>query len=301
MPGIKHFKIEEGSDKIKIVNLFKNKQGYIYAGTSKGLYKFDGIKFTVIPFQNPVSDPFVTAIYQDAKKQLWVGFKNGDIATLTNNFLKLITPEEGTPKKPITAFLEDRENNLWFSTDGEGIYYFAGKHLYNINTTDGLSDNGIYTMALSDKGEIFAGSDQGISVCTVNGNKKIVKILSSKDGLPDNFIKKIIPAGNNDFLIAMQDKGLCVYNTTTASFTTPPQFLAWSYGQINQVLPAQNGLWIATENNGIIKSSGTLSTVADIKNEYGDLANINDIIQDNEGNIWLLSNNNELINAGGAV
>lgn len=299
MPGIKHFKIEEGSSQIKIVSLFKNQQGYIYAGTSKGLYKFDGIKFTVIPFLNPVTDPFVTAIFQDTKQQLWVGFKNGDIATLTNKHLKLFTPEEGTPKKAITQFLEDKKNNLWFSTDGEGIFYFSDDHLYNINNTDGLSDNSIYTMALSSKGEIFAGSDQGISVCTVNGSKKKVKIISSKNGLPDNFVKKIIPAGQDNFWIAMQDKGLCVYNNKTAAFTTPPQFANWQAGQINQVLQAQNFLWIATENAGLIKASDKDATLASLKNEYTESTNINDLLQDNEGNIWLLSNYKELVKTPG--
>ena len=299
MPGIKHFKIDEGTEQLKIVNLFKNKQGYIFAGTSKGLYKFDGIKFTKIPFQNPVDDPYVTAIFQDVQKQLWVGLKNGDIAKLNNNFLKLFTPEEGTPKKAITAFLEDKENNLWFSTDGEGIYYIIDNHLHNINTADGLSDNSIYTLALSNKGEILAGTDQGISVCTINGNKKSVKKITSQNGLPDNFVKIIIPAANNEFWIGMQDMGLCLYNTSTGKFTYPPVFSSWQYGQINELLQAQDGLWIATENNGVIKASGTAPFFSTLNIENGEPANINDMLQDNEGNIWMLTNYNELVKTSG--
>ena len=119
--GPQHFKISQSSIPIKILTLFKNNQGYIYLGTSKGLYKFDGIKFTLIPFQNPVAEPTITSIFQDKQGQLWVGLHSGDIAKMVNNHLKFFLPEEGTPKKPITSFLQDKRNNIWYSTDGEGI------------------------------------------------------------------------------------------------------------------------------------------------------------------------------------
>ena len=298
-PGVKHFKIEDGSEQIKIVNLFKNKQGYIYAGTSHGLYKFDGIKFTKIPFQNPVTDPHVTAVYQDAKMQLWVGLKNGDIAKLTNNYLKLFTPEEGTPKKSITSFLEDKQNNLWFSTDGEGIFYFANNHLNNFNTADGLSDNSIYTLALTTDGKILAGTDQGLNICSIAGNKKTVKKITSVNGLPDNFVKVILPSGDNNFWVGMQDKGICQYNSSSGRFTVPDAFSNWQYGQINELVQLQNNLWIATESNGLIKASGINSHI-NTEIEYGRSANINDILQDNEGNIWMISNQDELVKTPGS-
>lgn len=297
--GIRHFKISESSVPVKILTLFKNNQGYIYAGTSKGLYKFDGIKFTIVPFQNPVADPAITSIFQDKQNQLWVGLQTGDIAKLVNNHLKFFIPEEGTPKKPITAFLQDKQNNIWFSTDGEGIYYFSGNHLYNINVADGLAESSIYSLTLTGNDEVLAASDQGISICKVSGAKKNIVNINSKNGLPDNFVKTIIPAGNNTFWIGMQDKGLCLYNNSTRQFLILPAFQLWKYGQINKVLQSQNNLWIATEDYGVIKSSVTPGGISDLKIEDDQLLNINDLLQDNEGNIWMLANNSELIKTPG--
>lgn len=298
MPGIRHYKIEEGSEPVKILTIFKNNQGYIYCGTSKGLYKFDGIKFTQIPFQNPVTNSSITCIFQDDKNQLWVGLQNGDIARQVNNYLKLFAPEEGTPKKPITAFLQDKQKNIWFATDGEGIFYISNNHQYNINSeNEGLSENSVYSLTLCDNGDVLAGTDQGISICKVSGSKKSVAILSSKNGLPDNFVKTIIPAGNNNFWIGMQDKGICLYNNNNHQFTIPAAFSLWNYGQVNSLL-SNNSLWIATENNGIIKSASNTQPAEKLKIDEG-LLNINSILQDNEGNVWLLANNNELIKTPG--
>ena len=295
--GIRHFKISESSVPIKIVTLFKNNQGYIYAGTSKGLYKFDGIKFTIVPFQNPVAQPAITSIFQDNQNQLWVGLQTGDIAKLADNKLKFFTPEEGTPKKPITAFLQDKQNNIWFSTDGEGIYYFSGNHQYNIDSADGLSEMSIYSLTLADNGEVLAGSDQGISICKISGAEKKVININTKNGLPDNFVKTITPAGNNTFWIGMQDKGICLYNNTVRQFTILPAFQSWQHGQINKLLQSQNNLWIATEDHGVIKTAVT--GIGNLKMEDDQLLNINDLLQDNEGNIWMLANNAELIKTPG--
>src|SRR5215212_1435376 len=155
--GIRRFKISEGSDATKILTIYKSNQGFIYAGTVKGLYKFDGTKFILVPFQNPVDSPAITSIFQDNQNQLWVGLQTGDIAKLVNNHLKFFTPEEGTPKKPITAFLQDKKNNIWFATDGEGIFYIANNRMYNINSDDGLSENSVYSLTLSDDDEVLAG------------------------------------------------------------------------------------------------------------------------------------------------
>ena len=302
--GVRHYKISEGSDPPKILTLFKNKQGYIYAGTSKGLYKFDGIKFTMIPFQNPVANPAVISVFQDNQNQLWVGLQTGDIAKLVNNYLKLFTPEEGTPKAPVTAFLQDKKNNIWFATDGEGIFYITNGHQYNINSSDGLgsggtSESSVYSLTRSDDEEVLAGSDQGISICKIFGaNKKVINI-NSKNGLPDNYVKAIAPAGNNTYWIGMQDKGLCLYNNNNRQFIIMPVFASWKFGQINKLLQSQDHLWIATEDYGLIKATISSNGISHLMIENDLPLNINDLLQDNEGNIWVLANNSELIKTPG--
>jgi ligand-binding sensor domain-containing protein len=301
--GIRRFKINEGSDPTKILTIYKNNQGYIYAGTVKGLYKFDGTKFTLVPFKNPVDTPAVTSIFQDNNNQLWVGLQTGDIAKLVNNQLKFFTPEEGTPKKPITAFLQDRKNNIWFATDGEGIFYITNNHQYNINSSDGLgrgkSESSVYSLTLSDDEEVLAGSDQGINICKIFGANKKVSNINSKDGLPDNFIKTIIPAGSNSYWIGMQDKGLCLFNNNTRQFTIMPVLASWKFGQVNKLLQSQHYLWIATEDNGIIKADVSAKGINHLIIEHDLPLNINDLLQDNEGNIWVLANNTELIKTPG--
>ena len=295
--GIRHFKMEENARKIKILTLTKKKNGYIYVGTSNGLYKFDGIKFILIPFKNPVTNSSITAIFEDNFSQLWIGMESGDIGKLSNGFVSLFNPEEGTPKKMITSFIQDKLNNIWFATNGEGLYFMEGKHLYNINTDDGLPDKYVHALALTGNGDVLAGTDQGLSICSVSGHKKSIVNLTSKNGLPDNLVKVIIPANDNNFYIGMQDGGICMYDHTNKKFILS-QTEPIKYGQVNALFVSTNKLWIGTENEGLLKQNG-FSGVLNPEIIGGGKNNINSIIQDNEGNIWLLVNNNELIKTSG--
>ena len=285
--GFKSFKLEEDNEPFKINTLFKNAEGLIYAGTTNGLYSFDGINFKRIDFSNSTKKDTVTAIFQDNGKQLWVGFKNGHIAKKINNRLEYFEPEEGSPKTSITAFLQDRENNIWFSTNNEGIYYFANKHLYLIDTADGLSDTHIHAMAIAGNGDILAATDQGINCCSINGSKKTIKVIGPKNGLPDYYVTSIVPAGNDMFWVGLQEKGVCLYNHKTDQISIPAAALNWELGQVNSLLLAQNYLWIATDEHGLYKQATISEPFQPASFPINTPAKVNNLLQDNEGNIWM--------------
>lgn len=298
--GHKYFKLEKDNKAVKINTLFKNSQGYIYAGTDNGVYKFDGEKYTRINFDNPDYNDTATALFQDRQQKIWVGFKSGRIANISNKKLVYFNPEEGTPKKKITAFLQDKEDNLWFATNGEGIYFIRGRHVYLINEADGLSDLNISTIILADNGDVLAGSDQGINICSIKGDKKTVAVVGPKLGLPDYIVTSIIPAGKNTYWIGLQDKGFCLYDHSNKKISIPAASANWNYGQINALLNAQDILWIATHDNGLYKyafGTGSLEAVTQIKAG----SKIEGLLQDNQGNVWLSSSEYGLIRTPGEL
>jgi len=98
-PGYKVFPLNEDNRAIKINTLFKSNEGYIYTGTTNGLYKFDGTRFSKIYFENKDYADTVTAVFQDKSNKYWIGFNNGRIAHIINGKLVYYNPEEGTPVK----------------------------------------------------------------------------------------------------------------------------------------------------------------------------------------------------------
>jgi ligand-binding sensor domain-containing protein len=285
--GYKLFTLQEDNQPFKINTLFKDADGFIYAGTTNGLYTFDGKQFNKINFVNASIKDTVSAVFQDNAKQLWAGFKNGKIAKKINGTLQYFEPEEGTPNVAITAFLQDKQNNIWFATNGEGIYYFSNNHLYLLNEAEGLSDKYVHALALTDNGDVLAATDQGINICKISGSKKMVEVLGPKNGLPDYYITAITPAGNNTFWIGLQEKGFCLYNHTTKQITIPPAASNWPYGQVNTLLGTQNNLWVATQENSLLKVPNINQPVIHSLSAPQQKNNITNLVQDNEGNLWM--------------
>ena len=296
--GYRSFKLLEDNRPFKINTLYKSQEGYICAGTTNGLYTFDGKIFKKINFTDPSIKDTVTAIFQDNTNQFWLGFKNGKLAKKVKDKLQYFEPEEGTPKVAITAFLQDKQNNIWFATNGEGIYYFNNKHLYLINEEEGLSDKYVHALALADNGDVLAATDQGINICSVSGSKKSVQVIGPKNGLPDYYITSIAAAGNDLFLVGMQEKGFCYYNHRTKQITIPPAATNWTNGQINALVSTQHNVWIATEEKGLLKVAGADQNLQQGFPLTADKNNLTNLLLDNEGNIWMTSGT-ELISTAG--
>lgn len=285
--GYKAIKLQIDNQPFKINTIYKTSNGYIYAGSTNGLYSFDGINFKKINFSNPAVTDTVTAIFQDQSKQLWVGFKNGHIAKKTGEFLEYVKPDEGNPVAAVTSFAEDKQKNIWFATNGEGIYYFNKNHLYLINSENGLSDLHVRTLTVTNNGDVLASTDQGINVCRLENGKVTVTVIGPKNGLPDYYVMVLTPAGNDKYWVGMQERGFCLYNHSNGEITIPPANASWAYGQINDLLFSQKNLWIATEEYGLLKQSGVNSPVTEFKTGANTQTKIYNLLQDNEGNIWM--------------
>jgi hypothetical protein len=169
----------------KATCLFQDSKEKVWIGSSKGLFAYDGLNFKPFLPQNNV-----TAIFEDKNKKLWIGYENGEIRYLNNKGeTELWNIEEGLPKAKITGFAEDKIGRFWFSTYGEGVYYYQDKHLYNVNQDDGLPSNEVYDIAFADA--IWIGTDGGASRIQFLDNQKVIKTLTTEDGLGDNIINKI--------------------------------------------------------------------------------------------------------------
>jgi ligand-binding sensor domain-containing protein len=95
--GVKTFKLQQDNQPFKINCLFKSANGYLFAGSTNGLYTFDGSDFKKINFAEVTARDTITAMFEDNNRQLWVGCKSGRIARKVNSRLEYFQPQEGTP------------------------------------------------------------------------------------------------------------------------------------------------------------------------------------------------------------
>lgn len=65
--------------------------------------------------------------------------------------------------KSIWIIFQDKKDNYWFGSDGQGVYRFDGKSIIRFSTKDGLPDNRIRGIQEDKSGNVFITSLEGIS------------------------------------------------------------------------------------------------------------------------------------------
>jgi ligand-binding sensor domain-containing protein len=291
-PFSKKIEIEEENLTLKANVLLKDHFGFIWIGTSEGLFKYNSITPEKIP-DSRYNKFYITALYEDDGGIIWAGCKSGQILMYKNNVLSLYKPEEGLPKVSITNIYQDAKKRMWFATAGEGVYYKDTTHLYNINSKDGLSDDNVNCLYSPDRKQIIVGTDRGLSFIELEEGKKNIYFFTSKDGLPDNIVRCIIPTQKKDIAwIGMQSKGILLFNFSTNKIEDSLNKTAWQYGQINDITDTKEELFIATEQNGIIGYNKARHAFGiNVLQDSVFPKRIADVQTDNEGAIWLATEN----------
>jgi ligand-binding sensor domain-containing protein len=266
-------------------SLLFSKRGFFYAGTSEGLFLFNGVVLRPLSNKND-SLQNITALYEDRKGVLWVGCANGSVYTFSNNkILPWILPE-GHPQKGISAFSFDERDQLWMATKGEGVYVYSNSKLYNINTADGLSDDYVYDLQFINN-QVIAATDQGISICSFNNGKKQIKVFNTSTGLADNIVQAIEPdpKQKNKVWLGFQNGNAGLFDLALNSFQNIYQ-ANQSSSSVLKILPLDDEVWIA-DDNGINRINRKDAEI--ISNML--LPSPLDLSKDAEGNIWILNSN----------
>jgi len=289
-PHFELFKIMKNKIDVKVNTIFQDKLGFIWIGTDQGIVKYNGIDFLTFTTKNNLSSDIITSIAQDSSGTIWIGHRNGSISMYEDENFTPFVPEEGISKVEISSFLISNSNTTWFTTYGEGVYFWGGKNrkrLYNINTDDGLLDNYAYSIVQGEKSNIYIATDKGISVYDTTSHM-IVDSITMSDGLPDNIVKHLCYTPDKKLWIAMEDGGICNYDVEKKSF----EFISsWMFGSINSfVIINQTELWISTKRNGVIKlniDSTNKAWYKEYSKSQGLTGQTSTIFLDREHNVWI--------------
>lgn len=286
VPYFQNYYLLKKNEPVQVNTLFQDKTGFIWYGTNKGLFRFDGINYRRYTVKDSLPDENVTALAQDSIGRIWIGLHNGKVMFLEKGVIHPFDPAEGSATQPISDILFDQKGNLWFSTLNDGLYYFTQERLYRLDETDSIPDLYIYDIAEDRQGNVWVGTDGGVAIVTLREKKVKVKVLHYKNGLPDNIIKKLVPGENYTMWMGTEDAGVINYDPVTSKYKTLIK-MKWPYGAINDFLFNGNQVWISSLETGLV--------VYDRKEDQIKIYNanagpgfmaINSLLKDREGNIW---------------
>jgi ligand-binding sensor domain-containing protein/signal transduction histidine kinase len=171
---------EQGMNRDYTVCFEEDRHGHIWIGTYQGgAGKFDGKSFTNYTTDEGLIHNTVWAIMEDLHGNIWFATRGGLSIFTGENFMNFTT-DQGLPDNKLSSVLEDRHGNILIGTWGSGIAVIRkemvetlilhkpmnpGAAIFeNYSTNNGLSNNVVYNILEDSTGNIFIGSNEGISV-----------------------------------------------------------------------------------------------------------------------------------------
>ncbi len=291
-PFSKKMDVEEENLTLKANVLLRDRHGFLWIGTSEGIFKYSATVPEKI-YPGNKEKLYITSMYEDAGGIIWAGCKNGNILKIEDHRIAGFTMGQAQTRSAITAFWQDAYKRMWFATAGEGIFWYDGNRLHHIGTAEGLSDNNVNCIYSPDGKRIIAGTDRGLSFIHFENGQTEVHFFTSKKGLPDNIITCIAESGQRNIILAgMQSKGILLFNIDEEKIVDGFGITSWPYSQVNDILELRNEIIIATEQKGLVKYDKLTSRFTDrVLRDSIFPKRVADLQKDNEGNIWAASEN----------
>lgn len=195
--------------------------------------------------------------------------------------------------KNILRILQDKDETLWFATDGEGLYRYDGVTLLKLTTKHGLPDNYIRAMAGDDNGNLWFTTREGI-VCSYNhstltkyGARDSVELNSktSSDWKLDNK-GTWFGTGNIYCFDGQSVQYLHLPKTSIDSeYYARLMYTHISpYGVYTMYKDSKGNMWFGTEYLGVCKYDGNGFTWFNELNLGGSAVRC--ITEDTHGNMW---------------
>ncbi|MCE7073296.1 histidine kinase [Dyadobacter sp. CY327] len=297
-----NLRTNDGLSSKVIRSLYKDKEGFLWIGTAKGLSRYDGAVIKQYNSEVGFKDIFINAIQPFEKEDIIIGTSTGVLIfeKLTGSFRRDSRFAKVDGEEIVTIKL-DGHARLWIMTTSE-VYIYANNHLFSVEEEipgAGILHHGEYKMSIliwdfKRKGFWMGGLKTYFIDCS---NKAIYHKLNNPFNLPILKESKVfaiaIDRNANLWYGCNTNKSLNFWDRHTGSLKTYFELEAHKpFDGANYLfVDSKDRLWISTwafaaylkEPEKRIKK---IPYSQDRRYSVG-YGFFNDIIEDNEGNVWL--------------
>jgi signal transduction histidine kinase/ligand-binding sensor domain-containing protein len=267
-----------------ITSSIQTKSGFIWITTYNGLMRFDGRRVEVFD-RNTL--PFLTTdafyeVYEDNSGLLWFASQGSGLIYYDGKNFTNVEPKNKKIPRSIRSLFFDEEGKVWIGSNNEGLLILSNNEITELDNPL-LKNITILDIARDNENNYWFATD-GQGVLKYNG--KTVEQFTNENGLYSNSVNTLSIIENTVFVGTTLGLNKITFNKVSAVDGVRGS-------PINDIALGPDGLlWIATENELIRYSNSIVDVVGE---KEGPFTRINGISFDTEGNIWLSTGRNGLI------
>jgi len=282
----KNLSVNDGLSHNTVTAFCEDRFGYMWVGTSDGLNRFDGVRFTI--YRNDpsdstsISDNSILAIFEDNEGFLWIGTENGGLNRFdprTESF-KAFTHNSDNPKtigyNSVSSIAGDRFGNLWIGTKkGLNKLPFTEKNKTNpafinyfaADNSSSITHDVIYSVRIDKKGSIWLSLSNGFGVDKLDftdssythfKKTNIRNNAKNPNSLSGDWVLYTFEDSKGRIWIASWNAGLNKFEPSKAKFTNfkndPDNKESIGSNYIEMITEDDAGnIWVATYDGGLNK------------------------------------------------
>jgi len=167
--------------------LAQTADGYLWIGTSGGLVRFDGTRFTVFNRENEPAfhDDSVYCLYTSKDRTLWIGSEGGGLIRYRDGRFRAYGVAQGLTNGFVRVIFEDKDRALWVGTDA-GLFRMRQESLVRIDGNGGVPPVAVHSIWQDREGRLLIG---GSGLLILDGSQ--ATYYHSTEDLADNSIRTI--------------------------------------------------------------------------------------------------------------
>lgn len=172
-----------------VLSLYLSKDSTLYVGTAyngSGLFIFNQRSKTFTRVKQIPYNSYVLTLTEDSQGKIWTGSINEgvyyfDPKTGKSGHIKF--GDRDIADFPIYSILEDKNNDMWFATEGSGLIKVnaKGQIVKKITQKNGLPSNTLFGILEDNSGNLWISSLKGL-ICYNIASEKI-KVYTKANGL----------------------------------------------------------------------------------------------------------------------
>ncbi|WP_353069163.1 two-component regulator propeller domain-containing protein [Tunturibacter empetritectus] len=277
------------------LSIAQTPDGYIWVGTSYGLFRFDGVRFTRWSPSSgeQLRSSYIFRLLGANDGSLYIGTDTG-LSRLTHGHIYNY-PETLQWPGP---FFEDSQGSVWMGdfgnfTSASTLCRVGKEHLTCFGTKDGFDCMNGTSLMSEHAGSIWVGSKEGI--CHWQQDKQPVNFplpYLSGPNMANNWVDALTSDGKGTLWSGIPIEGpgyglLAFTGDRWQSYVTP-ELDGTSLPVTSLLCDRSSSLWIGTRSKGLYKmNAGKLDRFDTADGLSGNT--INGIFQDREGNLWVVT------------
>ena len=311
--------IKEGLMDNIIYEVFEDKDGFMWFGTSRGLQRYDGYQFQTFSYDPTDSSGlmygFIRSLAEDQNGNLWIGSQSAGLAKYVNGqftHYQYKKDQAGLSHNNIETLLPLDDGSLMIGTWGGGLNILRDGdftvYQYNKNDPNSINSNNVVSLSQSHKGGVWIGMWEGGLDYFENGSFEHIDLSKFSSNGERISVHCVLEASDGSVWIGMWDHGLIRYKDGIILELYKSDLRdknSISNGNLLALSESKDGaIWASTYGGGTNEiRNGVIRHVKKIDGDNASLKSnrIESSFVDTKGNLWLGTNGggvSKLINSG---